>query len=615
MLVVAWSAGLSLFLGPTLIDWLETLRGVPLRYELAVRIYILIALALSLKAWLALILLRLTTKRLILWMFVAAGSAVIAAVCVADRYHLLVSEDHWIRYTTAVMLFLTGVAAAFVARWYHINGGPVRRLRWLWGLMALAFAGLACDEVLVLHEKLGRIFVQNFHMPPYFSDLITLMYAVAGLIFVIIFFRAFFNEYVPRHNTFVTLFILGVLAFGVSQIFDTFDQTIKVWLVDLGVRRSADPGLLFSDFWYPLWSPRRILNSIEEVLENLACLLFFSGVLMLLFEKHRPNINVKDMAPYPRAGLVLITAMAIGSVVVVIWTGKNYHIESPAVGRSAKAILRASDGLYHTDMLFSRPQWGVIVANEGRGNVVVFKEGRIRVLPDPAGLVKDTDSVTATDSAIYASSPSLNTVFRYTEEEGWVPFLTESDGILAPEGLVVVDSTMYILDETNHRMYAADLETRKVAALEIEDGRWDNPEGIAYHPQLGELLITDDKSGYIVAFKYGGQARVFASPETGLKSPEDIAVAVDGRVFVADSGRREVIEFTHNGEVVDRIKFHRMYGDIVGVTTVKDGNRENLYVTSSDGYGSTSFMPSAVWELVLSTKQVKDPSSAETRSN
>ena len=43
--------GLSLLLNPLLFDLIETIREVQLRYELAIRIYILIALSLPLMAY------------------------------------------------------------------------------------------------------------------------------------------------------------------------------------------------------------------------------------------------------------------------------------------------------------------------------------------------------------------------------------------------------------------------------------------------------------------------------------------------------------------------------------------------------------------------------------
>jgi hypothetical protein len=82
-------------------------------------------------------------------------------------------------------------------------------------------------------------------------------------------------------------------------------------------------------------------------------------------------------------------------------------------------------------------------------------------------------------------------------------------------------------------------------------------------------------------------------------NPEDIAVEDDGRVFVTDTGRREVIEFAPDGSVKNRIRFRRMYGYVVGVAIVPGEAGEKMYVVNSDGYGSESFVPSTVWELVL----------------
>lgn len=595
-----WSGTVSVFMGPWLFDYREESLGRPLIYEEAVRIFILTTLALFLVGWFALIIRRLTFGRLLPWLVTVAGCIMILAVCQFDSQNALHTEDSWIRYTTAGFLFLTSILASLVARYYHLNPGSIWQLRWMWWFMAFGFAFLACDELLQIHETLGAIVENRFQLDHIFTDLITFGYATAAILFMVYFLYIALREYVAQHVQFLQLFCFGVLAFFVSQVFDTFDFWAHEKLVRLAVHYSTIPDFFFSDLWYTFWSPRHLLNAVEEVLENLAAILFCVGVLLILLEKNRTGISKIVLLAFPKSAVVLGLILAIGSLATIIFAMSSSRISSPALGVTATQVVGATDGLFHTDGLFFHHKWGLLVANEGKGNILIINEGKVRELPDPNHLLTDTDALTATDEAVYVSSPSQHKVFRYTQDSGWSPFIERENGKAKPEGLVAVGSNLYILDESHHKIYAVDIETRKIAAMRLEDSRWDTPEGIAYHPGLGELLITDDTNGYVIAVKFGLPPRIFVSRRQGLQNPEEIVVANDGRVFLTDNGRREIIEFDHDGRLLRRIRFHRMYGYLTGIAIVPQENAEDLYVVSSDGFGSTSFMPSTIWKIPLS---------------
>ena len=43
-----------------------------------------------------------------------------------------------------------------------------------------------------------------------------------------------------------------------------------------------------------------------------------------------------------------------------------------------------------------------------------------------------------------------------------------------------------------------------------------------------------------------------------------------------------------------------MYGYLTGIAVLSDEKEESLYVVSSDGFGSKSFMPSTIWKIPIS---------------
>jgi sugar lactone lactonase YvrE len=318
---------------------------------------------------------------------------------------------------------------------------------------------------------------------------------------------------------------------------------------------------------------------------------------VLLFERRAVRLPAWALAPRPRASAALGVALAIACVGAVALGRPSLWASSPALDRPARQLIGAKDGLRDADEAAYAPRWGVVVANEGVGDVLVARDGKVTTLPPPAGNGAELDAVAADDHAIYASLPEVGAIYRYRAEDGWMPLATRQDGLGFPEGMVVVDSILYSVDEHTHRLYNVSLETGHVSSLPLNDKRCVYPEALTFHRGLGELLITDDKLGNILAMDASGSSRVFASRAEGVKDAEDVTVAADGNVFLADPARREVTEFAQNGRIVRHVRFSRMYGDLVGVEVVGSGAEERLYVVSGDASKNDAFVPSALWEL------------------
>jgi sugar lactone lactonase YvrE len=318
---------------------------------------------------------------------------------------------------------------------------------------------------------------------------------------------------------------------------------------------------------------------------------------VLLFERRSIHLPARMLAPRPRASAALGIVLAVACVGAVAWGRPSLWASSPALDRPARRLVGAEDGLLHADEAAYAPRWGVVVANEGAGDVIVAHDGKVTTLPPPAGIGAELDAVAADDHAIYASLPEVGAIYRYRSEAGWAPLATRKDGLGAPEGMVVVDSMLYSVDEHLHRLYRVSLDTGHVSSLPLNDKRCVYPEALTFHRGLGELLITDDKLGNILAMDATGSTRVFASRAEGVKDAEDVAVASDGNVFLADPARREITEFSQNGRMLRHVRFRRMYSDVVGVEVVGSGAGEKLYVVSGDASKNDAFVPSALWEL------------------
>ncbi len=224
-----WAGAVSVLLGPRLFDWIEAGGRRPLGFEQAVRIYILAALGLFLAAWLAFIVRRLTVARLFVWLMVATGSTAIAAVCWLDQRHHLRQEESWIRCTTAACLFLTGLAAAAIARRYSRLPHRSRR-SWLWCFLTLVFFALGYDELQMVHEWIGQTFRSPVPLPTPLADALTLAYAAAAVLFLGGFLMFLSARDISGHERFLQLLAAGICVFAVSPVCDNFDYLVHDWL-------------------------------------------------------------------------------------------------------------------------------------------------------------------------------------------------------------------------------------------------------------------------------------------------------------------------------------------------------------------------------------------------
>lgn len=598
-LTIIVGAAFAAAVGPVLFNAAESTTHIHFSYEWALRGYILLIGTLWLWGFTALTLANPKPASVVSWLWLAITGAGVAAVCVLDQHHPLSTEYAWIRYTTSGELFIVALLAIPIIRGYA-GDRALRPFRTAWIVVAAGAVFLGLDELCQIHEIIGTNIQVALHLPHAFIDWITLGYGVIGLALALWIGPRVLRTYGRDHPSVIRLFAVGAVLFLSAQVLDTTDRFFDPFMNGLASKLSADPHRVFSDVWYFFWQPRLNFNTFEEVLENLAAGLFAAATMLLLVQRGVIRLPAAALRPRPRASAVTWAGLAVVCAALLVWARPTLWTSSPVRdGVEARRVVGPEHGLVGADAGTYDPVWGALVANEGEGGVIAYHDGRVRVFPDPADSTAELDAVTADDASVYASLPGLHEIERFTDATGWTTVVDSTEGLDAPEGLTVVDSTIYAVDETSHRLYTVDLPTRHVSILPLDDPRCRFPEGIAWHPALGELLVTDDKSGYVVAIAPDGAMRTFASRKDGLKNPEDIAVGDDGNVYVSDPPDRQVIEFTPQGKILGRLRFTRMYGDVVGVEVVGSGADRVLYVVTANASHNDAFVPSGLWEIPL----------------
>ena len=598
-----WSSVLcgAFFVAAWILPWwfdsIEAWQGAPLPYEGALRLYVLAAADFLFFGALAWLLVKGERRHWIFWSVAAFSYASLVVVFFLDRAHRLMEEFSWIRYTTSGFLFLAAFTA-FVLAWQYWRERKAKGIfvvLWIVIGASLLYSGL--DEVLEIHEAIGRFITTRAHLPSYVTDLVTMTYAVGTLVFIALFFRKFFAEYRERHSFFIILFVAGGVIYFVSTLFDTIDIFLLEKLRTLANVRAINPRFAFGDAWYMLWAPKNFFNGLEEVFEHTAATLFFSSFLLLLLEKRLTlgveKLNTECCGPLRRwASHSIVVTLVLSVVISFALSVPDTFAKSPLVGnQNITRIAGYFDGLYHTDDLFYHPAWGVLVANEGRGNIYQWKNERWRMLPDPEKKLRDTDSVTAIADALFVSDGSKRTVFRYDEKEGFTSVWQWKEGQGHPEGIVAVNDVLFIVDESE-KVLVRLTKGQEPLAWRPSHALWKAPEGIAYHPVKKQFIITDDVSGAVF----------LADPPNGvallarLANPEDVAIAPDGRALVTDNGWGAVFAVALDGTLEKIAQFRRSYRDVQGIAV---DEKKQMYVVTSNGFDNVSFMSSFLFRIIL----------------
>ncbi len=285
---------LSAFLGPRLVAEWAKLIGKPVGYEGGMRLCLALTMAVSLLAARALGWRRWNLSQRRLWATLAATSGVLMLIFAFDWGSLLQDEYSWIRYPTAAALCGAGLGCMLIA-WR--NRQPRTRLTVMWMVLALGFHFAWLDEIFQLHEAFGQL-LKGVRYPSLATDLVTVGYFAACLLVVAVLWRVLQrsgqggqtrSHLVAQDSSLARLtrgYLSAAILFGIAQLLDTVDKQIQI-LLQYIVGRELGAGQNLPGFWYLLSSPRQLCNSVEEILECVAAVLFLFFTWSLLLEMAR----------------------------------------------------------------------------------------------------------------------------------------------------------------------------------------------------------------------------------------------------------------------------------------------------------------------------------------
>lgn len=574
---------------PSVFERLESITSSPLPFEGTLRISILGIHALLLLLTAAWVLVRGGRIHRMIWYSFFVSFVVLGVIFFGDTTHRLLEEFSWIRYSTSIFLILASLCGFALFVRAGRKAGFSRSVFWLFLGVGFLFGGL--DEVMEIHEAIGRLLQRMLSYSGEVTDYVTIGYAFVALIAIVALIRARIGEFVTRYRMSAYLFLSGVCVYAFSTALDTIDVIVHAKLRSLANVLSANPDFVMSDAWYLFWSVKNSLNGFEEVFEHTAALLFLLALAGVLFEGVLKGGRENSGVLWKRRLAGGILGVSGFSVIVLVILSVPFTFPSSVVStKNVKVTQIASyvDGLFHADDLAFHPSQGVIIANEGKGSVHRLKDGLVAKIVDAKKIIRDPDSVAASSQGVFVSDGNAGNIVRF-DSQGGVVIADRSDGLVHPEGIAVVGGDVYILDESQKTLSRLRLG-KKIEIWKPAHSDWKTPEGISYDSVRDVLYVTDDTTGAIFRVAFGKTVDKIAE----LPAPEDIEMLKDGSMLVTDTAWGAVFRIFPDGRKEKVVQFGRMYRDTQGVTIDEKGS---LYVITADGFASTSFMSSFLFRI------------------
>ncbi|MGD8419474.1 MAG: NHL repeat-containing protein [Gammaproteobacteria bacterium] len=144
----------------------------------------------------------------------------------------------------------------------------------------------------------------------------------------------------------------------------------------------------------------------------------------------------------------------------------------------------------------------------------------------------------------------------------------------------------YIADTHNNRITVYEVEGTRAKLVGEFGERIRGPEGVLAHPN-GRIYVAGAWSGNVVAYRNGKRVAEL----TGLSSPHDLELAVNGDIWLADAGNSRLLLLTPDLEVKRELG-RRQYGfdgvrylDLTagGVLIAADKNNHVVKFIGADG--------------------------------
>jgi len=563
-------------------DWFPFLYS---HYEAALRIYI-ISFLLMASAWFLL-----TAKlsemelrqKIMLTAFLSAFSIVIA-VLLFDNTLLYIEESKIAFFTSAALLF-TGIVAlgnAYITK---------ARVSFVWVFLAIASFLAGIDEILALHERIGALIESSFSVSHAFTDIITVIAAVALIAFIYVLYKKFRDLLAGKNMLALKTMAFAGLLFMLAVSLDTFDIAAEAFGKTAFEGIYVMTGVVFPQQTFIFYNPHILLNSIEEIFE------FFGAVTLAVacifgFLEANNFLHLKRYSRKQLTGVQFnetrlnVFLFAIGTLIIIGWALSPAKIIDDAEFK-AEIVLGPQDGMRHADDLFYDPEVGLVVGNEGGGNIILINGNGVSTLSFPE--MKDTDSVTVYNGRIYASDSKSRKIFEIWKKTLNVFKESEEGSFNIPEGIAFgSDGSLIVLDESLGKVFK--LKGNTIEAIASKSDGIFFPEGIAIGKN-GEIYVTDDVQGML--FLLDEDMTVVASKRNGLINPEDITISPQGNIYITDNGAKAIFKIS-GGNVTKLVSFSDNYSDLQGIAIDDEGS---LYVVTSDGYASQSVMPSFIIKI------------------
>lgn len=234
-------------------------------------------------------------------------------------------------------------------------------------------------------------------------------------------------------------------------------------------------------------------------------------------------------------------------------------------------------------------------------------EAKDQSLANPFGVAVDNQG------KVYVSEPARSKIVVFDQKNRKVSDFSGGRALKTPMGMTVdSQGNLYVADQGAPAIYvfSPDRSVKvKMGSAEI----FEAPAYVAVDEKLDRVYVSDAKKHQIVVFNRAGQFQ-FAFGQGGdesvanLYSPQGMAIAPDGRVFVADMLNARIQAFDPNGKPLTRF----------GVLGDHDSNFEypkdlvfdtegNLHIVDIRKAAMLTYSPEGKWLGYLGSGRTKHP--------
>lgn len=231
---------------------------------------------------------------------------------------------------------------------------------------------------------------------------------------------------------------------------------------------------------------------------------------------------------------------------------------------------------------------------EFQGGVQVSGTAEFSVASEFAGADQPLDGALSPSDQLIVGDPGKDALLVY-DERGRLVTTYSAAGLLDPKDLDFgPDGKMYVADFGNKRIAILSPTGEYVDSygeLEAFSGRR-GPDGIAVDAASNRIYVADRSTGVVYIFPLDSDTQTpqeIEIPE--FQSPQDVDVAADGSLYVADENANKVFHLTSSGTLIGELA--DFGGPARSVSVAQDGR---IYVVAGQYVGTpTGHYEHEVW--------------------